>query len=143
MTDKQEITLPDPDGYVWHEGRMAPSGGYEAGFGFSLSKPEEVEGAVFSQEVAPVFFDTTVRRLIAEAVAAERERATEEANRRANASWSLMAKKMVAAEREACAKACEDRAGTVSMFANSKDARENNRAVRGCAAAIRSRGDQT
>lgn len=49
----------------------------------------------------------TVRRLIAEAVAAERERATEEANRRANASWSLMAKKMVEAEREACAKICD------------------------------------
>ena len=43
--------------------------------------------------------------LIASRVAAA---ATEEANRRANASWSLMCKKMVAAEREACAKVCED-----------------------------------
>ena len=32
----------------------------------------------------------------------------EEANRRANASWSLMCEKMVAAEREACAKLAED-----------------------------------
>jgi len=31
----------------------------------------------------------------------------EEINRRANASWSLMCEKMVAAEREACAKVCE------------------------------------
>jgi hypothetical protein len=34
--------------------------------------------------------------------------ATEAANARANTSWSLMCKKMVAAEREACAKVCED-----------------------------------
>ena len=32
----------------------------------------------------------------------------EETNRRANAGWTLMCKKMVAAEREACAKVCED-----------------------------------
>jgi hypothetical protein len=31
-------------------------------------------------------------------------KATEEANARANASWTLMCKKMVAIEREACAK---------------------------------------
>ena len=31
----------------------------------------------------------------------------EEANRRANASWTLMCEKMVAAEREACAKVCD------------------------------------
>jgi hypothetical protein len=31
----------------------------------------------------------------------------EETNRRANASWALMCEKMVAAEREACAKLCE------------------------------------
>ena len=34
-------------------------------------------------------------------------KATEEANARANASWELMCKKMVAFEREACAKVCE------------------------------------
>jgi hypothetical protein len=32
----------------------------------------------------------------------------EETNRRANASWTLMCEKMVATEREACAKVCED-----------------------------------
>jgi hypothetical protein len=36
------------------------------------------------------------------------QEATEEANRRANASWTLMCEKMVATEREACAKLCED-----------------------------------
>jgi hypothetical protein len=36
------------------------------------------------------------------------EEATEEANRRANASWALMCEKMVAAEREACAKVCDE-----------------------------------
>jgi hypothetical protein len=34
-------------------------------------------------------------------------KATEEANARANASWELMCKKMVAFEREACAKIVE------------------------------------
>lgn len=36
------------------------------------------------------------------------DKATEEANARANSSWALMCKKMVAFEREACAKVCED-----------------------------------
>ena len=36
-------------------------------------------------------------------------KATEEANAKANASWTLMCKKMVAIEREACAKVCEER----------------------------------
>jgi hypothetical protein len=40
-------------------------------------------------------------------------------------------------ERERCALICEERAGTVSMFANSKEAGAHNHAVRGCAAAIR------
>ena len=35
------------------------------------------------------------------------DKATEEANARANASWTLMCKKMVAIEREACAKVAE------------------------------------
>ena len=35
-------------------------------------------------------------------------KATEEANAKANASWELMCKKMVAFEREACAKVCDD-----------------------------------
>lgn len=59
MTDKQEIQLPEPDGYVWSD---------------------EFEGGcfVYAHEVRPtsatnVFTAATVRRLIAEAVAAERE----------------------------------------------------------------------
>jgi uncharacterized protein (UPF0216 family) len=36
-----------------------------------------------------------------------REDATAEANARANASWAMMCEKMVAIEREACAKVCE------------------------------------
>ena len=35
------------------------------------------------------------------------ELVTEQANARANTSWALMCKKMVADEREACAKVCE------------------------------------
>jgi hypothetical protein len=38
----------------------------------------------------------------------EIQEATEEANAKANASWTLMCKKMVAIEREACAKVVED-----------------------------------
>ena len=38
------------------------------------------------------------------------EKATEEANARANASWTLMCEKMVAFEREACAKIVEENA---------------------------------
>lgn len=38
---------------------------------------------------------------------------------------------------EECAKVCEERAGSVSMFATSREASTNNHAVRGCAAAIR------
>ena len=50
----------------------------------------------------------------------------EEANRRANASWTLMCEKMVAAEREACAKVCDD-----MVLYTGYD----------CAAAIRARGN--
>ena len=39
------------------------------------------------------------------------EKATEEANARANASWTLMCEKMVAIEREACAKLIEKETG--------------------------------
>jgi len=42
-------------------------------------------------------------------------------------------------ERSECAKVCEDMAGTMSMFANVKDAKMHNNAVAGCAAAIRAR----
>ena len=46
-----------------------------------------------------------------------------------------------AAEREACAQVCEQRAGTVSMFPTSRDAKLHNQAVTGDAAAIRARGN--
>ena len=42
-------------------------------------------------------------------------------------------------ENEACAKVCEDRAGTMSMFATTRDAKTHNAAVKGDAAAIRAR----
>jgi hypothetical protein len=45
-----------------------------------------------------------------EQIAAAREAATEEANRRANASWRLMCEKMVAAERAACVQLLRDNA---------------------------------
>jgi hypothetical protein len=60
-------------------------------------------------------------------------KATEEANAKANASWTLMCKKMVAIEREACAKVCE------SIYTNGDGAEcwlEN------AASKIRARGEQ-
>jgi len=45
--------------------------------------------------------------LLQEAFEAGAAKATDEANARANASWTLMCKKMVEAEREACAKVCD------------------------------------
>ena len=44
-------------------------------------------------------------KLVEERTAAK---ATDEANARANASWTLMCKKMVELEREACATVCDD-----------------------------------
>ena len=60
------------------------------------------------------------------------DKATEEANERANASWTLMCKKMVAIEREACAKVCDelsDKHTWEGSYANE------------CAQAIRTRGE--
>jgi hypothetical protein len=74
-------------------------------------------------------FDTRIDRLVALARADERE----ETNRRANASWTLMCKKMVAAEREACAKVCDDNATDLSE--GDWDSACNN-----CACHIRARG---
>lgn len=61
--------------------------------------------------------------------------ATEEANRRANGSWTLMCEKMVAAEREACAKVCDE----AYIF---YDDAVDSRTLEICAAAIRARGQQ-
>ena len=56
------------------------------------------------------------------------EAATEAANVRANKSWALMCKKMVAAENEACAKVCDE------VAESRGDADE-------CATEIRARGN--
>ena len=68
------------------------------------------------------------------------EKATEEANARANASWTLMCKKMVAAEREACAKVCDEYAYVkpMSEFMHGSAAGANS-----CAIAIRTRSSAT
>jgi len=58
-------------------------------------------------------------------------KATDEANARANASWTLMCKKMVEQEREACLKICEAQAST--NYWEGADV---------CADAIRARGEQ-
>jgi hypothetical protein len=60
--------------------------------------------------------------------------ATEAANARANTSWSLMCKKMVSAENEACAKVCDARAIEYDGFSAEQNASEK------LAAAIRARG---
>ena len=67
------------------------------------------------------------------------QEATEEANRRANASWALMCEKMVAAEREACAKVCD--AVAQQMDDEGEGPTGNIGWVSGCAAAIRARGN--
>ena len=77
-------------------------------------------------------YKSTLEDLVAFAnLVAAKER--EETNARANASWTLMCKKMVAIEREACAKVCETKhfSSPVREF-GAKD----------CAAAIRARGEQ-
>ena len=59
-------------------------------------------------------------------------KATEEANARANASWELMCKKMVAIEREACAKVADEYAQQILEHNFSKLIAHN----------IRARGEQ-
>ena len=63
------------------------------------------------------------------------EKATEEANARANASWTLMCEKMVAFERAACANVCDDKHDTW-RWDNEPDSASG---PRDCAAAIRAR----
>jgi len=65
------------------------------------------------------------------------DKATEEANARANASWELMCKKMVAFEREACAKVCE----TLWDTPTNGMATEEKAYGEECATAIRARGE--
>jgi regulator of sigma D len=63
-------------------------------------------------------------------------KATEEANAIANASWTLMCKKMVAFEREACAKVVDD----IEARCIAKDV--DDPPLKHVAAAIRARGEQ-
>jgi hypothetical protein len=63
----------------------------------------------------------------------------EETNRRANASWTLMCEKMVAAEREACAKVCDDLAPPCGY--NLTETSFWDVTSLECAAAIRDRGN--
>jgi hypothetical protein len=54
-----------------------------------------------------MFAHTEVQPEIVRFAALVAEKATEQANARQNASWALMCKKMVTAEREACASVCD------------------------------------
>ena len=70
--------------------------------------------------------------------------AMEAATRAANESWTLMCKKMVGLEREACAKVCENEAKEHER--NTYDARDGRYdwqadGANDCAAAIRARGN--
>ena len=62
-------------------------------------------------------------------------KATDEANARANASWTLMCKKMVDAEREACAMECIKKANEWTRLG----AWGSNNEFHQCAEAIRAR----
>ena len=55
-------------------------------------------------------------------------KATEEANARANASWTLMCKKMVAFEREACARTLESISNAPDMQSYAKAIRDRGEA---------------
>ena len=63
--------------------------------------------------VAKEWFDDRAKAFEAFAKLVE-EKATEKANARANASWTLMCEKMVAFEREACAKVIESHGETLA-----------------------------
>ena len=64
------------------------------------------------------------------------DKATEEANANKNASWTLMCKKMVAFEREACAKVVDD----IEARCIAKDV--DDPPLNYVASAIRARGEQ-
>jgi hypothetical protein len=89
----------------------------------TIDMAREVYGAHTEWTGAPL---DRLEQLVAIVRADERE----ETNRRANASWTLMCEKMVAAEREACAKVCES-----LPMQQEIDVRDE------CAAAIRARGN--
>ena len=64
------------------------------------------------------------------------DKATEEANANKNASWTLMCKKMVAFEREACAKVVDD----IELRCIAEDV--DDPPLKHVASAIRARGEQ-
>jgi predicted nucleotidyltransferase len=66
------------------------------------------------------------------------DKATEEANAKANESWTLMCKKMVAIEREACAKVCD---GLADMH-EKMNQWGSHKTADTLAQAIRARGEQ-
>jgi hypothetical protein len=68
------------------------------------------------------------------------EKATEKSNARANSSWTLMCEKMVALEREACAKVCDDLPPPNGY--NMTEISFWDVTSLECAAAIRARGEQ-
>jgi hypothetical protein len=68
------------------------------------------------------------------------EKATEQANARQNTSWALMCKKMVAAEREACAKVCDDLPAP-EVYSDTDKSMWDVTCV-DCAEAIRARGQK-
>jgi hypothetical protein len=70
-----------------------------------------------------------------------REEATAEANAKANASWTLMCEKMVAIERETCARLCDVGVDTKHPAVKGH-IMKNFGASSTLAAAIRSRGGQ-
>jgi hypothetical protein len=65
---------------------------------------------------------------------------TEQANARANTSWALMCKKMVADEREACAKLCESAREAIWEYHDEPLKAAACNTCTNIAAAIRARG---
>ena len=96
-------------------------------------------GLAFDSDEYPEIWQTYMNvgkqeiKAFADLVAAK---ATEEANARANASWTLMCKKMVAFEREACAKVVDD----IEAQCIAKDV--DDPPLNYVAKAIRARGEQ-
>ena len=96
-------------------------------------------GLAFDSDEYPEIWQTYMNvgkqeiKAFADLVAAK---ATEEANARANASWTLMCKKMVAIEREACAKVVDD----IEAQCIAKDV--DDPPLNYVAKAIRDRGEQ-
>lgn len=80
---------------------------------------------------ARVDWDFEWVEIFAQLVAAK---ATDEANARSNTSWTLMCKKMVENEREACAKVCDD----IDVEYEGEDV-----LATWCSRAIRARGETT